>query len=195
MKSTLLKPLYYKAVAGLPVLGTPEAVVHRFSHGAPTADADRLITYYTSLAGATGFVSGLPGFLLMPITLPANMAGVALLQLHMSAAIALLGGRDLGTDETRDACIDCLLDKITERGKNTEEEEVASRTAVKLAERGVRLLLMGTKTLAGKAARSYALRKLGARRIPLVGGFLGAGTDAYVTHHVGQCAKDTFLAA
>lgn len=194
MKSTLLKPLYKKAVTGLPGIGTPDAVARRFSNGAPSADAaDQLIGYYTRLAGATGFVSGLPGFLLLPITLPANMAGVALIQLHMSAALALMGGRDLGAAETRDACIDCLLEKITERGKNTEEEEVASRTAVKLAERGLRLVLAGAGKLAGKAARSYALRRLGARRIPFFGGFLSAGTDAYVTHHVGHCAKETFL--
>lgn len=193
MKSTLLKPLYKKAVSGLPVIGTPEAVARRFSNGSPGEDADRMIGYYTGLAGATGFVSGLPGFLLLPITLPANMAGVALIQLHMSAAMASMGGRDLGAAETRDACIDCLLEKMTESGKNTEEEEVTSRTVVKLAERGVRLLLAGTSKLAGKAARSFALRKLGARRIPLFGGFLGAGTDAYVTSYVGRCAKAEFL--
>ena len=194
MKSTLLKPLYKKAVSGLPVIGTPEDVVRRFSNGSAEDEADRLIGYYTSLAGATGFVGGLPGFLLMPITLPANMAGVALIQLHMSASLALMGGRDLGAADTRDECIDCLLEKISERGKNTEEEEVASRTAVKLGERAVRLLVAGASKLAGRAARSYALRKLGARRIPLFGGFLGAGTDAYVTRYVGRCAKETFLA-
>lgn len=196
MKSKLLRPFYDKAIQGLPVLGTPADVAARFGgrDGWQDADGDRIVALYTSLSGATGFVLGLPGFLLMPVTLPADMAGAALLQLHMSATFAHLAGRDLHAPETRDACIDCLLEKITSKGKNSEEEEVASRTSVKLLERGVRYVLSKSAKMAGKAARNYALRRIGARRLPVVGGLLGAGSNAYVTAHVGRCAQEKFLA-
>lgn len=195
MKSTLLKPFYAKAVAGLPVLGNPEDLAYRFAQDAGSAEgaSERLIALYVSLCGATGFVCGLPGFLALPVTLPANLAGVALLQLHMAAAFAALGGHDLADVSTRDRCIGCLLEKLDERGQNSEEEEVASRTGIKLAERSVRFVTEQATRFGVKAARNIALRKLGARRLPLIGGVLGAGSDAYVTAHVGHCARETFL--
>ncbi len=195
MRSKLLKPLYKKVVDGLPGLGTPAEAAARFAkdEGSMEVYADRLIAFYTSLGGATGFVSGLPGFLLLPITLPANLVGVALVQLHMSAALAVMGGRDLGAPATQDQVIDCLLEKIGDAGRNDEEEEVVSRTATKLAEKAVRFAVEKSARLAMRATRSVALRKVGARRLPLLGGVLGAGSDAYVTAHVGRCAKAKFL--
>ena len=192
MKSTLLKPLYAKAIGGLPVLGTPHDVAARFSQGAGPPATDRLIGLYTGLCGATGFVCGLPGFLLLPVTLPANVTGVAVLQLHMGAAFAVLGGEDPASDATRDRVIGCLLEKLDERGQNTEEEEVTTRTGVKLAERAVRFAAEQATRVAVKTARGYVVRRA-ARRLPFVGGFLGAGSDAYTTAHVGGCARETFL--
>jgi hypothetical protein len=193
MKATLLKPLYTKTIRGLPLLGTPTTSAHRFTDAEGSHNTDTLIAYYTGLSGATGFVCGLPGFLMLPVTLPTNVVGVAALQMHMSASIAVMGGHDLQAPQTRDRCIDCLLEKVDHSGSNTEEEEMATRTGIKLAERAVRYTAAKSMRLARKAARSYALRKLGARRLPLIGGVLGASTDAYVTRHVGQCARRTFL--
>jgi hypothetical protein len=193
MKAAFLKPLYNKAIQGLPLLGTPTTTVHRFSNSDGTHNSDALIAYYTSLGGATGFVCGLPGFLMLPVTLPTNVVGVAALQLHMSASFAVMGGHDLQTSYTRDRCIDCLLEKVDHSGSNTEEEEVATRAGIKLAERAVRYTAEKSMRLARKAAHNYVLRKVGARRLPLVGGVLGASTDAYVTRHVGQCARTKFL--
>ena len=194
MRSTLLKPLYNKAVKGLPGLGTPEATAQRAlgKAGSAEAAADHLIPRYTSLCGATGFVSGLPGFLLLPVTLPANLAGVALLQLHMNATFAVLAGEDPGDPDVRDRAIACLLDKFDESGRNTEDEEVATRTSVKLAERAVRFAAEQATRLATKTAKGFVVRRA-ARRLPLVGGFLGAGSDAYSTTRIAQCARQTFL--
>ncbi|GAB5520745.1 MAG: EcsC family protein [Rhodothermales bacterium] len=190
MRSTFLKLFYKKALKGLPMLGTPTEVAQRYAakHHRPADAADRIINRYTSLGGATGFVSGLPGWLLLPITLPANLVGTALLQLHMTAALASLGGYDLSDRSVRARCIDCLLDKVNAKGKNTEDEEIASRTGLKLAERATRFAV-GHAT---KVTSRYATRKL-LGRVPLIGGVIGAGSDAYVTRHIGQCAKSEFI--
>lgn len=193
MKATLLKPLYQKTIQGLPLLGSPEATARRFTDDAGTHNTDALIAYYTTLSGATGFVCGLPGFLMLPLTLPTNVVGVAALQMHMTATMAVMGDHDLNAPLTRDRCVDCLLEKVDHSGSNTEEEEVATRTGVKLAERAVRYTAEKSMRLARKAAHNYVLRKVSARRLPLVGGVLGASTDAYVTRHVGQCARTKFL--
>ena len=205
MKSQLLKPLYAKVRRGLPGLGTPADVARRFGGrtdasgvGAPPpadldAAADRIAALYIGLGGATGFVGGLPGFLLLPVTLPANLIAVAALQLHLCAALAVLGGHDPEDPETRDQCIRCLLDRMDAGGPNSEDAEVATRTGLKLAERGIRYAAEKTTRLAGWAARSVVLRRTGLGRLPLVGGVLGAGSDAVVTRHVARCARAAFL--
>lgn len=197
VKSQILKPLYNKVTRGLPGLGTPLDVARRINGGAGAreAAADRTIALYTGLGGGSGFVFGLPGFLLLPLTVPANITTVAALQLHMCAAIAALGGHDLESPETRDRCIRCLLEKLNEQGENSEDEEVASRFGVKLAERGVRFAAEQATRAVGWMARRAMLRKIGLGRLPLVGGLLGASSDAVVTRHVGRCAKEAFLAA
>ncbi|MCH7639364.1 MAG: hypothetical protein IH855_07875, partial [Bacteroidetes bacterium] len=96
MTSFLLNQLYPKAVAGLPLLDTPEKLAASYlRHGASRARAEAMIGRHIALSGLTGFVTGLGGWLSMPVTLPANLAGVALLQLHMAASCAVLAGRDL----------------------------------------------------------------------------------------------------
>lgn len=195
MKARLLKLLYSRTINGIPGLGTPDEVANRFARetGSRSRAGDRLINYYTGLGSVTGFVFGLPGYLLMPVTVPANVVGVAVLQLHMSAAMAILGGRDLNDKATRDACVDCLLKERDSQRRKSPEEEVATRTGVKLAERGVRFLTETATRYAVRAARKPVLRRVGSRRLPLVGGMLGASSDAYVTRQVGACARAVFL--
>lgn len=194
MQSTLLRPVYRRALKGIPLLGTPSDAVRSFAGGDGTLDAraDRMITAYMGMGGAAGFAFGLPGILLTPITLPANVASVALIQMHMTAAVAVLGGHDLAHIKTRERCIECLLEKITDEGTNTEKKEAAARTGVKVFERGAQVAF--GLTLGGKAARGALVRGTVLRRVPLIGGVIGASSDAYVTAFVGRCAKRTFLA-
>lgn len=186
MKSYFYRPLYNKVVSGLPVLGTPAEVAGRYLRSSATIaqDSDRLIAFYTRIGGATGFALGLPGFLALPITLPADIVGTSALQLHMAAALAFMADRNLRDPDTRDECIACVLQKIDAPGKNTEDEEVANRLVVKLAERATRFAVEQATRVVGRRVT---------RRLPVLGGVLGAGTDAYVTRHIGRCAKETFL--
>ncbi|MDX1530361.1 MAG: EcsC family protein [Rhodothermales bacterium] len=199
MKSLLLKPLYARAVAGLPVLGTPAETAGRHLGGPGTLHerAEELATTYTTLCASTGFVCGLGGFITMPITLPANLIGVALLQLHMSAATAFMGGHDPRDGDVRDRCIDCLLGTWEEGPVRTEAEEVVDRTAVKMAERGVRFLIEGTVGMAARTGKwvgqKLVLRQLPRRSLPLVGGVLGGASDFYGTKKVAETARRAFL--
>lgn len=195
MKVHLLKPLYDKVIQGLPLLGTPADAARRFGGSGTPRDADRIARRYIALGGAAGFVSGLPGFLLLPVTVPANLAGVAALQLHLCATLAHLGGHDINDPDTRARCIGCLLDRMDAQGENSEEAEVATRTGVKLAERGARLVAEKSIGLAKWTARRVVLGKTGLGRLPLIGGVISAGSDAVVTRHVARCARARFLAA
>lgn len=191
MTSFLLNQLYPKAVAGLPLLDTPEKLAESYiRRGASRARAEAMIGRHVALAGITGFATGLGGWLTMPITVPADLAGVALLQLHMAASSAVLAGRDLDDSETRAEVVACLLK--TDGDLNTEREETLSRVTVKLAEKGVRSITKAS-FLWGAAAAGRRIGGRIARGVPFLGGAIGAVSDAYNTRVVARHTLDTFF--
>lgn len=194
MRGDLFGRLYDRVVKGLPILGTPRELADRLLEetGTPSNAADAAISLATVLGGGTGFVFGLPGFLLTPITLPANVVGAASVQLHLAATIAALAGHDPADPTTRAACVACLEKKVGRAGQNEPEKEVAVRTGIKVAERLIRLTGEQAARGAGWAARKVFLRRLG-RRIPGLGGIIGASSDGLMTRHVGRCARSRFL--
>ncbi len=191
MTSFILNQLYPKAVDGLPLLDTPEKLAAPYiRRGASRAHADTMIGRHIALAGGTGFVTGLGGWITMPVTLPADLAGVALLQLHMAASCAVLAGHDLQDAETKSAVVECLL--MTDGDPNSEREETLSRATVKLAEKGVRSIVKASVIRMAAAAG----RRIGgriARGVPLLGGAIGAISDAYNTRIVARHTLDTFF--
>ncbi|MDX1419242.1 MAG: EcsC family protein [Rubricoccaceae bacterium] len=193
MKTYFLNQLYPKAVDGLPLLGRPEetAAPWRERPGTARHRASQMVRPHIALAGTTGFVTGLGGWLTLPITLPADLTGVALLQLHLAASCAALAGRDLDARATRDEVVECLLK--TDEGENTEEEEAANRVGVKLAERGLRFFVSQAMSWTAKQAGQRLVARRFARGVPLVGGAIGAVSDAYMTRLVAGHTLDTFF--
>ncbi len=194
MRTDLFRGLYDRVNRGLPVLGSPAEMAERLLEetGTPAAASDAALSLATVLGGGTGFLFGLPGFLLTPVTLPANVVGAAGVQLHLAATIAALAGHDPADPAIRDACIACLEKKVGRPGRNHPEDALAIRTGIKLLERLLRLAGESAARGAGWAARRLFLRQLG-RRIPGVGGIIGAGSDGLMTRHVGRCAQARFL--
>jgi hypothetical protein len=199
MKTLVLKPLYNKALDGLPLLGTPAQTAGRYLVGKGTLEerAADMATVHIALSASTGFVCGLGGFLTLPITLPTNLAGVALLQLHLCASTAFMANLDPYDPEVRGRCFDCLTG-IGQAGVDRDEtQEVMDRSAVKVAERGVRLLAETAVGLASRAgewtATRFIKRQLPRRSLPLVGGVIGSVSDLYATRRVAEAARTTFL--
>lgn len=200
MRSHFLRLFYNRSVDGLPVLGTPAETAGRFLSGPGTLTerAEEMSKTHTMLCASTGFVCGLPGFLMLPITLPTNLAGVALIQLHLVAATAFMGGHDPHDPAVRERAIGCLLGRGTEEPtEENEAVEVIDRSAVKLAERGIRFLAESTVGLAARASRwgvtKVVTRQFPRRSLPLVGGVLGGASDAYSTGKVAEAARQAFL--
>lgn len=198
MKEAFLDPLYDVAIEGLPLLGTPDETASRFlaRSGSLEARAESMSATHLALCASTGFVCGLGGFLTLPITLPANVAGVAIIQLHLCASTALLSGLDPRAPEVRSRCVACLTGATVEAERDV-PQEVLDRSAVKIAERGVRLLAeaaVGLAELAGRlGARTVLARRLPRRSLPVVGGVIGGISDLYSTQKVAAAARAAFL--
>lgn len=187
MRRSILRQLYDEALAGLPVLGTPHAAVRSARAESEGAAADVLVRRYALLGGTTGFLCGLPGYLTMPVTIPSNLAGIALLQLHLTAALAVLAGREPRDEAVRARCIACVLgtdcDDASPASGEDEREGLMQRLAEKLGERGLRFA----------SEQVVRLVSNGTRSLPLLGGAVGGVSDARSTWAVGQRARRAFL--
>ncbi|MFN3595688.1 MAG: hypothetical protein ACK41D_00280 [Rubricoccaceae bacterium] len=200
MRRFVLNTLYPFAISGLPLLGTPQALAAdmRRTAGDRAEQAQRLVARHIAASGTAGFLSGLGGFFTLPIVLPANLAGVALVQLHMAASVAALAGLDPKRPDVKRRVVDCLVGtRPAEDNSRTRaaEDEAFDRIGLKLAERGLNFVLtnaIGAATWAGKRAAGRVQRRL-VRGVPVLGGVIGAVSDGYVTLQVARNAFDAFL--
>ena len=166
----------------------------------PEADGaiDAMVRSHLKLAAAGGFVTGLGGFVTMPIALPANVLGFYLVATRMVAGIAAARGYDIRQPEVRSAVLlalvgadsDDLLKKLpplsgvsTGRLANLAAQRLPGPALLALNKGiGFRLLnQVGRKSLArfGKA-------------VPLAGGVVGAGLDTYLLKRIADHARHEF---
>lgn len=194
----VLDRLYPIALDGLPVLGTPRELAAETAALPGTLDnhVDNVVRRHLALSGAAGFVGGLGGWLTLPVTLPVNLASVALVQLHMAATIAALAGRDPAAPAVREEVLACLVGILPSDGSRTADDEAVDRVGLKIAERGVQTvvaLMTGAASWGAQKATERVVRRRLLRGVPLVGGAIGAATDAYVTWQVAAAARDAFI--
>ncbi len=194
----VLDRLYPTVLDGVPGLGSPQdrAAEARAGGGTRDEQVDRLVRRHVAASASAGFLSGLGGWITLPIVLPANMAAVATVQLHMAASVASLAGHDPRSPATRERVLSCLVGSGPADPARDAEQETLDRFGLKLAERGLNLVVTSTvgavkwgakKVVAGRVKRRVL------RGIPLVGGVIGAASDGYVTLKVAEAARDEFF--
>ena len=195
----LLRRVLEFAIEGSEQLpGARIAAGQQLVRGGSAGDAmEGLIRNHAAMCGAQGFVTNLGGFVTLVVGAPTNLAGVALIQARMVAAIAHLRGYDLNDSRVRHAVLTTLLgkrivDDLVEKGELPGTPLVLA-TAPGLdrdleqliAQRVVTALLT---TVGGKQAVGLI-----ARAIPVVGGGVGAATDSWNTLAVGRYAREQFV--
>ncbi|MGG5257572.1 EcsC family protein [Phycicoccus avicenniae] len=171
----------------------------RASGGDREKAVDAIIRSHTALAGAEGFVTGLGGFVTLPIALPANVVAFYALATRMTAAIARVRGHDIDQPQIRAAVLLTLVgadaDDLIEKAKlaapmgGTFANLAAQRLpgpASMVVKKGVFFKLVASS---GKGV----LARFG-RGVPVVGGVVGAGVDAVLLRRVAVDAKREFPA-
>jgi len=193
----MLRRVLERAIDGVGPL--PSAKTSASKHlGYEAGDVDRavdsLINAHIALAGAQGFVTNLGGLIAMPVTVPANLAGATVIQARMVAAIAHLRGYDLDDNRVRTAIVMCLLggEEVARRIHSgvlpTSPMAVATApvfdpdldASVAREVVGVLAARVGGKGLAISVTK----------RVPLIGGGVGAVVDGWTTRQLGAYAKD-----
>lgn len=156
-----------------------------------------VIENHVRLAGAQGFVTNLGGLVTMTVTVPANITGMALIQCRMVAAIAHLRGYDLDDKRTRNAILASLLGE--ERMLSLIKKKKLPGTPMALATAPVHDPHLDS-IMANEVAAELFTRVAGkriattvGRRVPVVGGIVGAGSDGYSTWKIGRYVDREFL--
>lgn len=151
-----------------------------------------LLRMHTSLAGVQGFVTNLGGLTTAALAVPANVAGVTVVQCHLVAGIAHLRGYDLENPRVRNAILACMLgeDAVADlvKAHRLPSSPMALATSpVHDPVLDATLSKEVTSELVGRTAGRRAVTLIG-RRVPFLGGAVGGSSDAYATWQIGAYA-------
>lgn len=189
---------YDKALNGVAGMkGAADLATDYMAHGGDLeAQVDALIKNQIIKCETSGFLTSLGGFITLPVALPANVASVIYMQMQMIAAIARMGSYDLHDDRVKTLIIACLC--------GNEVKEILKQAGIqigkKLTERAVQKISSALIVRINRAVGFCLLTKFGtkgainlSKAIPVIGGFIGGGVDAYSTKVIGNKAKELFI--
>jgi len=172
------------------------AEVAQAEHRDAESAIDAVVRSHLRLAAASGFVTSVGGFLVMPIALPANIVGFYLIATRMVAGVAATRGYDIGQPAVRSAVLLALV--------GADAEDLLKKAGYAGTGRLVNLAaqqLPGPALMAvNKGVAFRLLNQIGkgsltlfGRAVPLAGGLVGAGLDAYLLRRIAVHARGEFL--
>lgn len=199
--SSFVREALHRALVGVgplpPAAAAAEAQL-REQRGHHDRAVHEVIENHVRYAGVEGFVTNLGGLLTATLVAPANITGLALVQCRMVAGIAHLRGYDLDDPRVRNAVLITILGEEVVNRKVKQLELPAPPMAVATAPHHDPSI---DRTITTVVASDLVTRVVGkrlastvGRRIPLVGGLVGAGADGYGTWKVGRYADRELLA-
>ena len=167
---------------------------------AKTGDPEKaiaLVTRNVKLVGAGGgFVTGLGGFVVMPVSLPVNILEFYTLATRVTAATAILRGYDVSQPHVRTAVLLTLVGADSDDILLKAGVQASSGKLTSLATRGLPapVLMVLNKAigfrLVGQVGRS-TFSRLG-KGVPVMGGVIGAGLDFYMMGKIAEQARAEF---
>ena len=200
MTANFIREALSRAINGVgPLAGAAQAADKQLDEQDGDVDAAirEVIENHVRYAGAQGFVTNLGGLVTMAVALPANITGLAMIQCRMVAGIAHLRGYDLEDPRVRNAILATMLGEDTVvslvRKKVLPAPPMAIATAPTHDPHLDRLIAAEvTGELLTRVAGKRVATTVG-RRVPVVGGLVGAGADGFATWKIGRYADRELL--
>ena len=193
-----LDRLYDFSLSGFPGFETATDLSQSYLYGPGTLRqrANSLIRWQNVKCGSSGFITGLGGFMTLPVAIPVNLASVLFLQIRMILAIAHMGGHDLRDDRVKSLVYACLAGNVA---KDILQEagilmgtKLTTNLICRISEQSLLSInkKVGFQLLAKTGGRGTI--NLG-KAIPLMGGVIGGTFDVAMTNTIGNVARDVFL--
>lgn len=171
----------------------------RAKHGDVDAAIASIVSGARTQAATGGFVTGLGGFITLPVALPANVAGFYVIATRMVGAIAALRGFDLSNPEVRTGVLlvltgsdaSSLLGKVGLGGSGGMMSRLVSSKMPKAT------LMVVQKAVGFRLLSRVGTGMLGrlGRAVPLAGAFIGAGSDVWLLRKIAATAREEFTDA
>jgi hypothetical protein len=173
------------------------AQIARVSSRSADAAVAKVARNHVAKGGVGGFVTGVGGFLTMPIALPVNVVEFYIGATRMVAAIADLRGYDIDDPQVRTAVLLTLVgsdaDDVLKKAGLTggTSGKVLGLAAGQLPPAGLLMLnkAIGFRILRGVGEKAFS--RLG-RGVPLAGGVLGGGVDMWMMKRIADHAMNEF---
>ncbi len=164
----------------------------REQHGDVDKAIHEVIENHTALAAAQGFVTNIGGITTAAAMIPANIAGLAVLQVRMVGGIAHLRGYDLSDGRVRNALLLCTLGEDAARSLAKSKKVPGSPLLIATApvhDPGLEELVASefTSVLVSRVLGKRAAGTI-VRRVPVAGGVWSASADGFATWQVGRYA-------
>lgn len=177
---------YSKAVSGFTGVDSAYDLGNSYlaQKGSLEDQVDSLIKWQVAKAATSGFVTGLGGVMIMPLTVPANIASVIYVQIRMIAAIAYMGGHDIREDRVKSLIYICMVGNGAKELLKDMSVKAGERLAAKIAEKV-------STNIASKTGQK-SVTSVG-KVVPVLGGVVGGSYDAITTRVVGKVAKKIFI--
>jgi hypothetical protein len=162
----------------------------------PQAAVAKVARRHVIGGGAGGFLTGVGGFVTMPVALPANLLEFYVQATRMVGAIAVLRGYDIRAPQVRTAVLLTLVgshadDILAKAGMTTGGGAVAGLAARGLPPTALPMLnkAIGFRLLRGVGEKAFS--RLG-RGVPVVGGVIGGGIDVWMMKRIADHAMEQF---
>ena len=194
-----LAKLYSSALNGIPMVsGSVDDLVEDYLSKYETVEeaAAALVRAQVVKCGTSGFITGFGGLITLPVAIPANLSSVFYVQMRMIAAIAVMGGYDVRSDQVKTQIYVCLTgtsvaDLLKEAGINAGKQ--AARSAIKKIPGAVLTKInqrIGFRFITKFGEKGVV--NLG-KCVPLVGAVIGGGMDVASTRVIGKRAIAEFI--
>ncbi len=200
LTSSFVREALARAIRGIGPLPPAARAAERQlaeQHGNVERAVHEVIENHVRYAGAQGFVTNLGGLVTAAVTIPANITGLALVECRMIAGIAHLRGYDLDDPRVRNAILVCLLGEDTVNSLVKRRRLPAPPMALATAPaHDPDLDRLISAEVASELIAKVAGKRLAVtvgRRVPVVGGLVGAGADGVATWRVGRYADRELL--
>jgi hypothetical protein len=195
-----LDKLYSSALNGIPMVSCAvDDLVEDYLSKYETVEeaAAALVRSQVMKCGTSGFITGFGGFITLPVMIPANVSSVFYVQMRMIAAIAVMGGYDVRSDQVKTQIYVCLTGTSVAdllKGAGIKTGEQAARSAIKKIPGAVLTKInqrIGFRFITKFGEKGVI--NLG-KCVPLVGAVIGGGMDVASTRIVGKRAIAEFIA-
>ncbi len=193
----LLDWTYEKVLEGIPGTRNIYDYVADYKGKNTESAIESLVNTQSLKTSLTGFVTGLGGLITLPVSVPADVASSMYVNMRMVAAIALLRGYDLKSDQVRTMV---FVTMVRETLKDV-LKSVGVKVGEKMAKEAIQKYITRDvlKKINNAVVKKF-ITKAGSKGIinltkwvPIIGGIVSGAFDYAETKGIAKIAKKTFV--